>query len=135
MKTGIKLIIARSVASILLLSMAVLVGTGWPGVGARAQVSVPGQPLVPLGYCQLTSIDTAAALTSCADGIPSGATYAIITAEAQAIRWRDDTTNPSATVGMPVAVGAPFFYAGTLSRFRVISQTSGAKLNVAFYRG
>lgn len=105
-----------------------------PASPASAQVAVPGQPLVPLGYCQLTSIDAAAALTACSDGIPSGATCAIITAEAQAVRWRDDATNPSATVGMPVAVGAPFFYAGMLSKFRVISQTSGAKLNVSFYR-
>lgn len=134
MKTEIKFRIVRAAASILLLATAVIVLTPIINRVAKAQVAVPGQPLVPLGYCQLTSIDTAAALTACSGGIPTGATSAIITAEAQAIRWRDDAVNPSATVGMPVAVGAPFYYAGTLSKVRVIASTSGAKLNILFYR-
>lgn len=101
---------------------------------AFAQVAVPGLPMVSLGYCQLTSIDTAAALSACSGGIPAGATMASLVAEAQAIRYRDDGTNPTTTVGFPLAVGASIFYAGTLSNVRVISQTSGAKLNVLFYR-
>lgn len=133
MKPEIKFRAARVLASTALLSWAALAGAALVG-NASAQVAVPGQPLVPLGYCQLTSIDAAAALTACSGGIPAGSTYAIITAEAQAIRYRDDAVNPTTTVGMPVAVGAPFFYAGTLSKVRVISQTSGAKLDVLFYR-
>jgi hypothetical protein len=54
--------------------------------------------------------------------------------EAQAIRYRDDGTAPTATVGQPVAVGASVTYTGALSKVQVISQTSGAKLNVLFYR-
>lgn len=137
MKTKIKLSFGfiRAWASIMLLGLAVLAGA--PLIdhrAASAQVAVPGQPLVPLGYCQLASIDTAVGLASCSGGIPTGATYAIITAEAQAVRWRDDAVNPTTAVGMPVAVGAPFFYAGTLSGFRVIASTAGAKLDVSFYR-
>lgn len=114
--------------------LALLLGLALAGPAGAQSVGGPGQPLVPLGYCQLTSIDTAAKLSACAGGIPAGATSALIVAEAQAIRWRDDGTNPTASVGMTAAVGAPFYYSGTLSAFAVISATSGAKLDVSFYR-
>lgn len=103
------------------------------GVTALAQTS-PAQPLVPLGYCQLTSIDAATALSACSGGIPSGARLAYLIPEAQAIRYRDDGTSPTSGVGFPLAVGASVFYTGTLSKVSVISQTSGAKLNILFYR-
>lgn len=101
---------------------------------AAAQVATPGVPLIPLGYCQLTSIDAATALSACPGGIPAGATLAFVQPEAQAIRYRDDGTAPTTTAGFPLAVGASLLYAGTLSKVRVISQTSGAKLDVLFYR-
>jgi len=99
----------------------------------NAQV-IAGQRLVPIGYCQLTSIDTVALLSSCSGGIPTNAAYAFLIPEAQAIRYRDDGTAPTATVGQPLAVGVSLLYGGTLSAVRVISQTSGAKLNILFYR-
>lgn len=101
---------------------------------ARSQVTMPGLPIVPLGYCQLTSIDTAALISTCSGGIPTGATLAWIEVEAQAVRFRDDGVAPSATVGFPVAVAGTFLYGGTLIALRVISQTSGAKINILFYR-
>jgi len=87
---------------------------------------------VPLGYQQITSLGTAQALT-----VPSGATQAVIYVEAQAVRYRDDGTNPTATVGAPLAVtgsGQPLVYNGTLSAIRFIEQTSGAKINILYYR-
>lgn len=99
---------------------------------AFGQVATPSLPLVPLGYCQLTSIDASTLVSSCT--IPTGANAMIFQPEAQAIRYRDDGTAPQATVGMPVAVGTSLYYAGSLSRVRVISQTAGAKLNVLFYK-
>lgn len=125
MKRAFKLIGAAGMIAAAVASM-----SAWP---SAAQVSVPGQPLVPLGYCQLTSIDASTLLSSCA-GFPATATLALIQPEAQAIRYRDDGTAPLAGVGYPLAVGASLLYAGTLSKVRVISQTSGAKLNVLFYR-
>lgn len=124
---------ARLLLSGLFLGLALAAGLELTPAGA--QVSTPGlRGAVPLGYCQLTSIDTAAALSACSGGIPAGASGAMIEAEAQAVRFRDDAVNPTTTVGMPVAVGAPFWYGGTLSGVRVISAVSGAKLNVLFYR-
>lgn len=83
---------------------------------------------VCLGYQQITSLSAAAGLT-----IPQGTTMAVITPESQAVRWRDDGTNPTASVGMPIAAGAYFNYDGDLNRIKFIEQSASAKLNVAYY--
>lgn len=84
---------------------------------------------VPLGYQQITDLSASTGLT-----VPAGAKYAVIVAEAQAVRYRDDGTDPTATVGMPLAVGAQMVYSGTLSALRFFEQTGGANLNVLYYR-
>src|SRR5579863_2278610 len=83
----------------------------------------------PLGYQQLTSINSATGLNA-----PAEATIAEIIVEAQGIRYRDDGTAPTATVGMPVATGASFQYAGDLTTIQLIEQTSGAIVNVSYYK-
>ena len=83
---------------------------------------------IPKGYQQITSLAAATALT-----VPAGSAYAVITAETQAVRWRDDGTNPTATVGMPLAAGASFNYYGALSAIKFIEQTSSAKINIAYF--
>lgn len=88
----------------------------------------------PLGYCQLTSMSVSTALSACAGGVPATATVAQLCVEAQAVRYRDDGTAPTATVGMPAAAGTCFPISGTLSAIRFIQSTSGAILNVSFYR-
>lgn len=96
---------------------------------ARADV---GTQRTPLGYQQITTVSAATALT-----VPTGAKEAIITVEGQAVRYRDDGTDPTATVGMPLAVtgtGQPLDYTGTLSAIKFIEQTSGAKLNILYYK-
>lgn len=85
--------------------------------------------LKALGYVQDTSIDTAQALPS----IPQGATRARIQVTAQAARWRDDGTAPTASVGMPLAVGSELVYEGNLATIKIISAVAGAVLNVAYY--
>ncbi len=82
-----------------------------------------------LGYQQITSLSAATALT-----VPTGATTAVIVAEAQAVRYRDDGTDPSASVGMPMAVAFVLTYTGPLSKIKFIEQTSGAKLNISYYK-
>lgn len=81
-----------------------------------------------LGYQQITSLSSATALT-----VPTGATRALIVAETQAVRWRDDGTDPTASVGMPVATSTYLSYDGDLSRIKFIEQTASAKLNVTYY--
>ncbi len=109
---------------------------------SAAAVAAPQQPVLiysgqvtPLGYCQLTSIDASTLLSACSGGVPSGATVADVMVEAQAVRYRDDGTAPTATVGMPLAVGGEkIFVLNNLTALRFISQTAGAHLSIAFYK-
>jgi hypothetical protein len=122
MKTALKMIVA-----------AVLVALSGAASVAQ-QIATPGLPLVPLGYCQLTSIDAATKISTCSGGIPAGATIAYLIAETQAIRLRDDGVAPTASVGFPIAVASPVLYTATISSVQVISQVAGAKLDVLFYK-
>ena len=86
--------------------------------------------LTPLGYQQITSLSAAAPLT-----VPAGANLAIIKASTAAVRWRDDGTAPTASVGMPMGTGdAPLEYAGALSAIQFIAQTGSPALDVSYYR-
>ena len=84
--------------------------------------------LAAKGYQQLTSISATTALT-----VPGGSTVAMIQAEAQAVRWRDDGTNPTASVGMNLAAGQTMWYTGPLASIKFIQVTSGAIVNVSYY--
>lgn len=85
--------------------------------------------LVALGYQQIVGLAAATALT-----IPAGTSLAIITPETQAVRWRDDGTDPTASVGYPLAASAELQYsAAQLSRLKFIEQTATATLNICYY--
>lgn len=94
---------------------------------ARHEQTVCGEDL-PLGYQQITSLSSATALT-----VPAGAKRALIRPEAQAVRWRDDGTAPTASVGMGIAVDETLPYTGDLKALRFIEVTASAKLNVSYY--
>lgn len=89
-----------------------------------------------LGYQQITSLSSAASLTvpqTDLNGLACKPTLAIITAETQAVRWRDDDTAPTASIGMPLAAGATLQYDGDLTKIQFIEQTASAKINVTYY--
>lgn len=86
-------------------------------------------PYSPLGYQQITSLSGAQSLT-----VPTGAIYAIIVPEVASVRWRDDGTDPTSSVGMPLATGASMVFHGNLSVLKFIQQSAGAKLNIAYYK-
>lgn len=89
-----------------------------------------------IGYQQITSMSSAVSLTVPTvdkNGLNQKPTFALIIPEGQAIRWRDDGTAPTASIGMPVAVGIPIQYDGDLTKIRFIEQTAGAKLNISYY--
>lgn len=84
-----------------------------------------------LGYQQITSLSAATGLT-----VPAGAAFALISPESQAVRWRDDGTNPTATVGYPLPAGAELVCtAAQLSVIKFIEQVASAKLNICYYGG
>lgn len=89
-----------------------------------------------LGYQQITSLSSAQSLTVPAVdklGNKQQATIALITPETQAVRWRDDGTAPTATVGMPLAAGVTLQYDGDLTKIQFIEQSASAKLNISYY--
>jgi hypothetical protein len=103
---------------------------------APARAATPGLPLVPLGYCQITlGADAVGFAAACTNGLPASANVAVISVETAAVRWRDDGTAPTASIGMPIAAGAvPFIYTGTPSAIEFIAQSGSPVIDVSFYR-
>ena len=88
-----------------------------------------------LGYQHLSSLSSAQYLTVPLvdlNGLSCRPSIAIITPETQAVRWRDDIA-PSASVGMPLAVGVTLQYDGDLTKIQFIEQTASAKINISYY--
>lgn len=86
----------------------------------------------PAGYQQLTVSTTAVGLT-----VPSGAGRAVIVVEAQPIRYRDDGTAPTASVGMLCAAALRFDIESreSLLAFRAIRQGGvDAVLSISYYK-
>lgn len=91
--------------------------------------NVGDAPREALGYEQLTSLGAPAkALT-----VPARAKIAFIQAEAQAVRWRDDGTDPTASVGMRLVADEEMWFTGDLNAVKFIEEAAGAKLNVSYY--
>lgn len=102
---------------------------------AHAQKRVASDFIQPLGYCQLTSVSSSTLVSSCSGGIPALTGWAVLCIDTAAIRWRDDGTAPTASVGMPVAAGQCFYYSGTVAALRVIAQSGSPVVNISFYSG
>lgn len=101
-----------------------------------AHRTVSGQPPLlsvdvspePVGYRQLANLDTATAIPN----TPPNACRAIISVSGAPIRWRDDGTPPTSTVGMPIAAGETVEFLGDVSALQLIG--SGAVVDIALYR-
>lgn len=88
------------------------------------------------GYQQLATLTSSIGLTVpvvTPEGLNGRPVFALIVAEGAPIRWRDDGLAPTASVGMPLAVGVPLQYDGDLNKIRFIEQSASAKLNVSYY--
>lgn len=91
--------------------------------------------LVPAGYHKYTGLSSAKDLTDGAAFTLTAAMYVVILkAEGAAIRWRDDGVAPTASTGMPLAVGVEMVYHGPLSKLQFIEQSASATLNASFYQ-
>jgi len=89
-----------------------------------------------LGYQQITSLSSSTGLTvptTDGNGLSQKPTIAVIIAETQGFRYRDDGVAPTSSVGMPIVAGTVFTYDGDLSKIRFIEQSAGAKLNISYY--
>lgn len=98
------------------------------GGTASIPIQTTSGTLTPKGYQQITATTTSFTLTP-----PAGSRIAVIQAEAQSIRYRDDGIAPTATVGMLLNVGEAIEYDGNLAAWHGIAATAGAILNVSYY--
>lgn len=86
-----------------------------------------------LGYQQITTLSSAVGLTLPTHVSGQKPRFAVIVPLTQAVRWRDDGTNPSATVGMPLAAGSTLTYDGDLNKIKFFEQAASAELNISYY--
>ena len=99
--------------------------------GATPSYICTGGGGVPLGYQQLTAAQLASAIGLT---IPTGAVLALLQAELEAVRWRDDGTSPTSSIGMMLQPGQlPFVYTASLSSIKFIAAAADAVLNVSYY--
>lgn len=118
---------------------AVLVGVQGGGAGATPFGVKPGvvTPLSP--SCRLTFTSSAVQTSTCAGGIPAGATYALICNEGVAARWRDDGTAPTAGIGQVLGTGvltSPTCagFTTTFSALQWIAESGSSILNISWYK-
>jgi len=101
--------------------------------GGPAGVVTTRPPLeIALGFEQLAVSNTAIGLAS----IPEKANKAVMTVEDGTLRYRDDGTAPTATVGLKVFVGGTIILNGrdSIQKFLAIRQgTTDSELNVSYY--
>lgn len=94
-------------------------------------LTVP-QGYKPAGFEQVTVDDSADALT-----VPLNACFALITVEDATVRFRNDGTDPTSTVGHPLYQNNSMLIEGrdVLSALKFIKTgATNAKLNVTYYR-
>jgi hypothetical protein len=86
----------------------------------------------PTGFEQLNT-DTVVSPTP---AVAAGAKGCYMSAEGQVVRWRDDGTNPTAALGLRMAITGvnPFCYHGDPGRLRFLGEAAGGKVNLSFFK-
>jgi hypothetical protein len=125
--------IAQRLTSIIALLPSSLGGSGGlkiEGVsGGTAIATVSGTDVVK-AFVQVTSLSSAVGLGS----IPSGSRWAKIEVEGQPVRYREDGTNPTTSVGHILNPGDIYDCTiSDLTEFKAIETAASAKFNVTFY--
>jgi hypothetical protein len=98
-----------------------------PCLEPAAAIPPNWQPLAN-GYQQISPV-AATALT-----VPAGTVEAFIICHGQAVRWRDDGTNPTSTVGVYLPADVPFPYIANLPSIKFIQTAASATCDVSYYK-
>jgi hypothetical protein len=77
----------------------------------------------------ITLTGTATGLT-----IPSGTVFVVVCVETAAARFRDDGSAPSASTGIPLAVGTCATLSASLNQLQFIAQSGSPLLTASYYR-
>lgn len=99
-----------------------LIGPGGTYAGTRQ--------LYALGYQQMALTTD---VVSVAPLAPAGTIVALMKIEGAPVRYRDDSANPTQSVGMPLSIGESLVYDAVMLDMRLIAQQSGAIVNIAYY--
>lgn len=81
-------------------------------------------------YEQLTGLSSAKRLQA----IPTGARVALIQAEDQNVRWKEDGNDPTTSTGMQLAAGKDMWFTGNLANIVFIEEAASAKVNVSYWQ-
>lgn len=84
--------------------------------------------LAHLKYEQITGLNAVKTLSP-----PPGAQQAVVVCTGQAVRYRADGEDPSATVGMLIATNTEKVFRERLQSLRFIESAASAVLNVSYY--
>jgi hypothetical protein len=86
-----------------------------------------------VGFENIAVLSSAIGLNA---GLAAAADFVLLNPVTQNVRYRDDGTNPTATVGILLAttLPSPFVYYGPLTAIKLIQTAATATLNVAYYK-
>lgn len=105
------------------------------GVGIGESMATVTGYRRPLGYQQIANASLASAigitLPAAVAGIGPG--YAIIQCQGGAVRWRDDGTDPTTTVGMTIPANGELDYCGELTAIKFIASSGTPILDISIY--
>lgn len=108
----------------------VLLFLALPFLAAAQNMKVIDGYLAPAGFTRITSLSSAVSLGT----IPANTKLVLIQAETKDIRWRDDGTDPTASVGNLLVANSVFAYNGNASALKIIETSATATVNVSFYK-
>lgn len=94
---------------------------------ANNVTSIPGH-LAPNGCAQITNVSASTGISPVDRSV-----VALIQAESQTVRWRDDGVAPTTTVGNRLFADDTLIYTGDMNALKFIEEAASAKLNIAFY--
>ena len=91
----------------------------------------------PMGYQQISAATLVSATKLTVPAAQSGLNcgYAIIQCEGTtaSVRWRDDGTAPTSSVGMNLSTGGELDYSGDLTQIQFIANAGSPILDISFY--
>lgn len=83
-----------------------------------------------LGYTQVTNLTAAVGVGT----IPAGAETVLLQCTGQNVRYRDDGTDPTTTIGMVLVANTIYeFTVAQIARMKLIETAATAVLNISFY--
>ncbi len=91
----------------------------------------------PLGYVQIANAGLQSAVGITLPTLPAAGAmevlFAIIQSNGGTIRWTDDGTTPTASVGMLIPSGGELLYSGEISKLQLIAGTGTPLADIALY--